>query len=168
MTFTDSEGIAHCKVARLTEWGFSISQSVRLAFLSRRPKAPSSVIWKLIAAQAPNGPFLLQVFHFLLSLNKFVIYTSEMRVSAICNGYWRSSKSEVDLIITPSSNASKKDYIILANLHHKNKKIVTRRRDFIHTFLSLMIYIFVLVFWITPFLSDCKRESWTSAFHNFH
>ena len=84
VTFTDSEGIAHCKVARLTEWGFSISQSVRLAFLSRRPKALSSVIWKLIAAQAPNGPFLLQVLHFLLSLNKFVIYTSEMRVSAIC------------------------------------------------------------------------------------
>ena len=115
VTFTDSEGIAHCKDARLTEWGFSISQSVRLAFLSRRPKALSSVIWKLIAAQAPNGPFLLQVLHFLLSLNKLVIYTSEMRVSAIYNGYWRSSKSEVDFIITPSSNAS------IKGLHHSGQ-----------------------------------------------
>ena len=123
VTFTDSEGIAHCKDARLTEWGFSISQSVRLAFLSRRPKALSSVIWKLIAAQAPNGPFLLQVLHFLISLNKFVIYTSEMRVSAICNGYWRSSKSKVDYIITPSSKAS------IKGLHHSGQLTPQKQKN---------------------------------------
>ena len=82
VTFTDSEGTAHCKDARLTEWGFSISQSVRLAFLSRRPKALSSVICKMIAAQAPKWTL-----------------SSENRVSAICNGYWRSSEPVVDFII---------------------------------------------------------------------